>query len=259
MRQLVNLIFFLPSFLWADTWILARISPAGGVSIVSQDGAKTEVMPGSLFKPFLAAYLLDHHILPPEQRFYCAGEKQPPGEACWLQQGHRHTDLARALSVSCNAYFYRAGRLIDRREDFFNELTVRWSLPPGLDSGTPDSLLGDNLRKKVPLQSIFFAYVQLFSEIESRPLYKPILEGLSVSPEGTIRDAAELLHKRPDLSLVYGKTGTAGKGRKASGMAVLLVSRKNMADRFIVIFQLDGTMGAKAAARAAQIAIEKIP
>ncbi len=55
---------------------------------------------GSLQKPFVARAWAEAHVGAQAPRLRCAG-----GTACWAPAGHGESDLARALSLSCNSYF----------------------------------------------------------------------------------------------------------------------------------------------------------
>lgn len=69
--------------------------------------------PGSIFKPFVAAYALSRLGLDPEQELSC--ELRPDGTAGWKRVachnrwGHGSIALDRAIAVSCNAYFAQVG------------------------------------------------------------------------------------------------------------------------------------------------------
>jgi cell division protein FtsI/penicillin-binding protein 2 len=64
--------------------------------------------PGSVFKPFVAAWALDRLGLDPAERVECAPLDGPPeygGVRCWYTPGHGRVDLLEALEGSCNCYF----------------------------------------------------------------------------------------------------------------------------------------------------------
>jgi cell division protein FtsI/penicillin-binding protein 2 len=69
--------------------------------------------PGSIFKPFVAAYALSRLELDPEQPLPC--EVRPEGSAGWnrvachRRWGHGAIGLDEAIHVSCNAYFAQVG------------------------------------------------------------------------------------------------------------------------------------------------------
>jgi hypothetical protein len=77
-----------------ETWRLE------GGRVVSEAGGADAVQPvGSLAKPFLAQAWASAHPDRPTPRAHCDGRQ------CWLRPGHGTLGLARAVAVSCNAYF----------------------------------------------------------------------------------------------------------------------------------------------------------
>ncbi len=97
--------------------------------------------PGSVFKPFVAAYALDRLGFDPATKFPCVlnDKGQPSFETLRCSALHYESDLHRALGVSCNAYFAQLGlrfqpqQLLDAAHEFgFGEPTgVRYE--PGPD------------------------------------------------------------------------------------------------------------------------------
>jgi cell division protein FtsI/penicillin-binding protein 2 len=69
--------------------------------------------PGSVFKPFVAAWALDHDHLDPSALVNCSvmadGRVGYVDVRCWNSVGHGHVDLREALKHSCNAYFAHLG------------------------------------------------------------------------------------------------------------------------------------------------------
>jgi len=78
--------------------------------------------PGSVFKPFVAAYALDRYGLDPHWTVECGPiERGGYGYVdvrCWRSSGHGEVDLYGALVGSCNAYFAALGERY-RIEDLF--------------------------------------------------------------------------------------------------------------------------------------------
>ncbi len=115
-------------------WMLdrgeARAAGAGG------GGGETEPsLPlGSLVKPFLAEAWASAHPDEPTPRLRCAG-----GAQCWRPAGHGELGLARAVEVSCNAYF-RALASATPRE--LVEQTLRGAGFTVVAPLTPDAALG---------------------------------------------------------------------------------------------------------------------
>ena len=88
--------------------------------------------PGSVFKPFVAAYALDRIGFDPATRFECRlnAKNQPAFERMRCNALHHESDLHHALVVSCNAYFaqlglrYKPAQLLDAARTFgFGEPT----------------------------------------------------------------------------------------------------------------------------------------
>jgi stage II sporulation protein D len=77
-----------------ETWRLE-----GGRVVADGVGADTALPVGSLLKPFLAQAWASAHPDRATPRFDCDGRR------CWLRSGHGTVGMARALAVSCNAYF----------------------------------------------------------------------------------------------------------------------------------------------------------
>ncbi len=99
--------------------------------------------PGSVFKPFVAAWALDNLGIDPAEEVVCAraaGPAEYGGVRCWYPAGHGPVDLSTALKVSCNCYFAWLG------EQFPSERSLRFMAssfgfgePTGLRRGTSRS------------------------------------------------------------------------------------------------------------------------
>lgn len=67
--------------------------------------------PGSTLKPFVALAGLEHNTVTPSQRFLCAGYYQLPNVdhkyRCWKKTGHDWVNVNKAITESCDVYFYR--------------------------------------------------------------------------------------------------------------------------------------------------------
>jgi cell division protein FtsI/penicillin-binding protein 2 len=97
--------------------------------------------PGSVFKPFVAAYALDRLGFDPATRFPCVldATNRPAFESLHCSALHYESDLHHALVVSCNAYFAQLGlrfeprQLLEAAHEFgFGEPTgVRYASGPG--------------------------------------------------------------------------------------------------------------------------------
>ena len=67
--------------------------------------------PGSTMKPFIALAGLEFDVINAGQKFFCPGFYQLPGVTHryrdWKKGGHGAVDLTRAITESCDVYFYR--------------------------------------------------------------------------------------------------------------------------------------------------------
>ncbi len=90
--------------------------------------------PGSSFKIVTAINLIEKGLLDPEDNLMCAGSYTPQGSSntfnCWKEDGHGLVNLRKAISESCNVYFYETVQLIKLNEWIstakkfgFNQLT----------------------------------------------------------------------------------------------------------------------------------------
>ncbi len=76
--------------------------------------------PGSIFKPFIAAYALSRCGLDEQQTYACS--LRPDGDAGWNKVachrtwGHGEVALDEAIRHSCNAYFAQVGELLESKE-----------------------------------------------------------------------------------------------------------------------------------------------
>lgn len=135
--------------------------------------------PGSSIKPFLAAYAIDRLGLDPHEEFGCtplddggAGYQDRYGTMHCHPGGHGHSDLARALAVSCNATFaqigerFRPEQLLEMAEMFgFGRSTGIRHFPvdgdarrPGLlEQGELKYLAGETKRLGNPQDRMRFA------------------------------------------------------------------------------------------------------
>ncbi len=67
--------------------------------------------PGSTLKPFIALAGLEYNAITATQRLFCPGYFQLPNVEhkyrCWKKTGHDWVDLNKAITESCDVYFYR--------------------------------------------------------------------------------------------------------------------------------------------------------
>ncbi len=83
---------------------------------------QAQLAPGSTFKPLMAIAGLEAGVVDDETQFHCPGGASFYGHyfACHLKHGHGTIELHRAISQSCDVYFYNvANRLgIDRIAEY---------------------------------------------------------------------------------------------------------------------------------------------
>jgi penicillin-binding protein 2 len=74
--------------------------------------------PGSTIKPFLALAGLEKGLIDPQQTVYCNGSVALYGHRfrCWRNGGHGFVNLERALTESCDVYFYLLGQRLGIEE-----------------------------------------------------------------------------------------------------------------------------------------------
>jgi len=70
--------------------------------------------PGSVFKIVTTIAGLDSKRIKPETSFVCTGKLKIGKDefSCWNKDGHGYVDLNKAISWSCNIYFYHVGLLV---------------------------------------------------------------------------------------------------------------------------------------------------
>jgi penicillin-binding protein 2 len=70
--------------------------------------------PGSIFKIAVAFAALSTRTVSPDDTFFCAGEYTLGTSTykCWKKQGHREIDISRAITESCDVYFYQLGEAL---------------------------------------------------------------------------------------------------------------------------------------------------
>ncbi|MEE9345038.1 MAG: penicillin-binding protein 2 [Methylococcales bacterium] len=83
--------------------------------------------PGSTIKPFLGLAALHYKTTTPQKTTYCPGYYQLPKlkhkYRCWKSQGHGTTNLLKAITQSCDVYFYSLAQNlgIDRIHAFLSD------------------------------------------------------------------------------------------------------------------------------------------
>jgi penicillin-binding protein 2 len=205
--------------------------------------------PGSTFKVITALAALYQGIITPSTTVECNGAIRFGDRVfrCWKHSGHGKVDLEKALSQSCDVYFYKiAEKLdIDVLADFARIFGLGRATGIGIDEAA--GLVGDRGWKRrtgrgpwLPGETLNMAIGQGFNN--STPLqicrlyaaianggivYRPTLVERVVDPDGkTIREFAPHPDGRFDdhagylpiirKALVEAVNGTHGTGRKAA-------------------------------------------
>ncbi|MBT3559341.1 MAG: penicillin-binding protein 2 [Rhodospirillales bacterium] len=81
-------------------------------SPLTNKATRGEYAPGSTFKMIVALAALEHGIITPETEFWCSG-KMKLGNAvfhCWRKEGHGRVNCTKALTQSCDVYFYEVAK-----------------------------------------------------------------------------------------------------------------------------------------------------
>ncbi len=83
--------------------------------------------PGSVFKAVMAMAALEYGVANTSTTFFCSGSGVFSGRRfrCWKREGHGEVNVARALKVSCDIWFYSVGGKlgIDRISEYSRKLT----------------------------------------------------------------------------------------------------------------------------------------
>jgi penicillin-binding protein 2 len=73
--------------------------------------------PGSTLKPFVALAGLEYNLITPTERYNCPGSFQLPNVEhkyrCWKKTGHDWVNLNKAITESCDVYFYQLATKLD--------------------------------------------------------------------------------------------------------------------------------------------------
>jgi penicillin-binding protein 2 len=83
--------------------------------------------PGSTVKPFMGLAGLEYNVIQSRKKQYCRGQYQLPNVKHkfrdWKRSGHGATNLNKAITQSCDVYFYELARLlgIDRMHAFMTQ------------------------------------------------------------------------------------------------------------------------------------------
>lgn len=97
--------------------LTANVPPEFWQKLVSDPGklflnrALQSYPPGSTFKIVTAVAALEEKVIAPEEKIYCPGGFHFGGRFfhCWRREGHGSVDVKRALTESCDTFFYQVG------------------------------------------------------------------------------------------------------------------------------------------------------
>lgn len=111
----------------AKEWAKVALDPARPLSNRAVNGVYP---PGSTFKLISGLSFVDHgsisstgHMGKSCGGYYRIGNRVA---RCWFPSGHGYTDLADAIKVSCNVYFYQGGLLVG--DKVINDYSTRFGL-----------------------------------------------------------------------------------------------------------------------------------
>lgn len=94
--------------------------------------------PASTFKPFTAFAALQESIINTSTPFNCKGAWRAWNQTfkCWSQKGHGTSSIVRALTVSCDVFFYNTGALLYRNKKHDGESLQYWARKFGFGKKT---------------------------------------------------------------------------------------------------------------------------
>ncbi len=164
----------------------------GGSESIHWDDPARAVSVGSLLKPFLVlAYAETHRRFPVVE---CRGSR----DGCWLPRGHGSQDIVGALANSCNVYFLRLSREIDRAA--LDSICLSYGLVAPPRSLSNERLIGLNAGWPQDPTRVTAGFARL-AQNRAEANVRIVLAGMArCSSLGTARN----IHVR-----CYAKTGTA--------------------------------------------------
>lgn len=124
--------------------------------------------PGSTFKLIVAYALLDQGLIGPHDEVTCSGSFSAAGtlHPCSARSGHGSTSIVRALSDSCNVFFYEQGGRLGK--DRIRATVEEFKLlePTGFDAGEPRGVFPDEL----PVEQAYLLGAGNLSSLQVTPL-----------------------------------------------------------------------------------------
>ncbi len=96
--------------------------------------------PGSTFKPVVALAALEHGVISPDQTVHCSGSYRLGNYVKHCHRTHGSVNMQRAMSVSCDVYFYEVARRLG--VDKIAEMARRLGLGAPSGIGLPNEQSG---------------------------------------------------------------------------------------------------------------------
>jgi cell division protein FtsI/penicillin-binding protein 2 len=170
--------------------------------------------PGSVFKPFVAAYALDRVGLDPLERFTCVplddggyGYEDSHGRMHCHVGGHGKSNLAEALAVSCNATFAQIGERFESEQLLEMADLFGFGHPTGISHVPAEAGRRGSLREDWELKNLPAISKQLRYEA-NRMRFANGLTFLEVTPMQVTRATAALVTgKLPELRIAHSVAG----------------------------------------------------
>ena len=206
--------------------------------------ASRPVPMGSLLKPFTAlAYGEAHSFHYPE--YVCRGQ----AAGCWRPRGHGRIGITEAVAHSCNAYFRTLAAQVPAAD--LAAVLARYGVNAADPSDSASAKIGVGNGWKIPPLAMAHAYLALASR-SSDPGAYDLAAGMLLSASlgtGSAVDAA-LGGNRARV-----KTGTAPclHARKLPGDGYAVVLYPAESPRFLLLVQVHGVPGSKAAVSAGRM------
>lgn len=227
-----------------DLSYLLLDAKSGDLIAARWENASEPLPMGSLLKPFTAlAYGEAHSFHYPE--YVCRGQ----AGGCWRPRGHGRIGITQAVAHSCNAYFRALAAQVPA-EDLSAVLT-RYGVNVTAPADSASAKIGVGKGWKVPPLQMARAYLALASR-SSDPGADHLAAGMLLSARlgtGSAVDSA-LGGNRARV-----KTGTApcvhAHRLPGDGYAVVLYPAES--PRFLLLVQVHGVPGSKAAVTAGQM------
>ena len=198
---------------------------------------QAQLAPGSTFKPIMAIAGLESGVIDDETEFHCPGGAFFYGHyfACHLKHGHGTISLHRAISQSCDVYFYNVGnRLgIDRIAHYAELAGIGHKTGIDLPNETQGTMPSTKWKLRLSRQKWYAGETISVAIGQGAVTVSPLQIGAALSGLGVggrwykphlVRDQAPVLMREgnfnPDnlkqvISGMYGVVNEGGTGRAA--------------------------------------------